>query len=226
MKRFHTSSLISVLLFSILAGILPSLAFAAPATVRVDYFHSGNADSEIFSLDRVVIEPLPWPGHPEKALDTVNRGYFMFRIEDPETGEVLYSRGYSSIFQEWQMTAEAREMNRTFQESVRFPKPDKPVLLRIQKRTAGQAFETVWTAEIDTDDMLVVRAHAPAPAPVLDLHVSGDPARKVDVVILGDGYTHTATTDDLSTYQEYLTTQYYIGLDDGEPVRISKNPKQ
>lgn len=213
MKRFHTSSLISVLLFSILAGILPLLAFAAPATVRVDYFHSGNADSEIFSLDRVVIEPLPWPGHPEKALDTVNRGYFMFRIEDPESGEVLYSRGYSSIFQEWQMTAEAREMNRTFQESVRFPKPDKPVLLRIQKRTAGQAFETVWTAAIDTDDMLVVRAHAPAPAPVLDLHVSGDPARKVDVVILGDGYTKEEAgkfaadaqrlTDVLFTYEPF-----------------------
>ena len=32
---------------------------AAPATMRVDYFHTGDAKHEVFSLDRVVIEPLP-----------------------------------------------------------------------------------------------------------------------------------------------------------------------
>ena len=32
------------------------LAFAAaPATMRMDYFHTGKADQEIFSVDRVVI---------------------------------------------------------------------------------------------------------------------------------------------------------------------------
>jgi hypothetical protein len=80
-------------------------------------------------------------------------------------------------------------MNRSFHESVRFPKPDKPVRLRIFKRNEAQGFDSIWTAEIDPDDMLVVRAHASAPAPVLKLHVSGAPSGKVDLVILGDGYT-------------------------------------
>jgi len=26
--------------------------------MRIDYFHSGNANQELFSLDRVVVEPL------------------------------------------------------------------------------------------------------------------------------------------------------------------------
>lgn len=162
---------------------------AAPQTVRVDYYHSGDADSEMFSLHQVVIEPLPWPGHPDKVIDSTRRGHFLFQVEDPASGQVLYSRGYSSIFQEWQHTGEAKRINRTFHESVRFPKPDKPVRLNILKRNAQQDFESIWTADIDTDDMLAIRAHAPAPAPVIDLHVSGDAARKVDVVILGDGYT-------------------------------------
>ena len=34
-----------------------------PATMRVDYFHSGNHEFEMFSLDQVVVEPLPWPGN-------------------------------------------------------------------------------------------------------------------------------------------------------------------
>ena len=186
MKPFLVKFLSSVLLLGV---SFTAFAQVASPTVRVDYYHSGNADMEMFSLHQVVIEPLPWPGNPDKALDTAQRGHFMFQVEDTESGDVLYSRGFSSIFQEWQSTGEARQMNRGFHESVRFPKPDKPVRLRILKRNEAQGFESIWTADIDTDDMLVVRANTPAPAGVLELHVSGAPSRKVDLVILGDGYT-------------------------------------
>jgi hypothetical protein len=161
----------------------------APPTVRVDYYHGGNAENGMFSLHQVVLEPLPWPGNPEKNIDTLRRGHYLFQVEDPETGSVLYSRGFSSIFQEWQTTPEAGQMNRTFHESVRFPKPEQPVRLSILARDENQAFVSLWTVDIDTDDMHVVRAHAPAPAEVLELHVSGPPSKKVDVVLLGDGYS-------------------------------------
>lgn len=44
------------------------------------------------------------------------------------------------------------------------------------------------------------------------------------VTFLGDDYIYTTTTQDLSQYQDYLTSQYYIGLRDGEAVTINKNP--
>jgi hypothetical protein len=176
-------------LFVLLVVSVTALAEGATPTVRVDYYHSGNADEEMFSLHQVVLEPLPWPGNPEKPIDNVQSGYFLFQVEDPESGTVLYSRGYSSIFQEWQSTGEAQMMNRSFHESVRFPKPDKPVRLRVLKRNEAQGFDSIWTADIDTHDMQVIRAHAPPPADVLELHISGAPAGKVDVVLLGDGYS-------------------------------------
>ena len=184
MKRAVFS--IAMALFAGLAA--PALA-GTPDTLRVDYYHGGDADSEMFSLHRVVREPLPWPGNPAKPIDTLGLGHFLFQVEDPESGEVLFSRGYSSIFQEWQHTGEAREMNRTFHESVRFPDPGQTVRLRVLKRNADQGFDSLWTADIDPADMLVVQAHAPAPAPVQDILVSGSPADKVDIAILGDGYT-------------------------------------
>jgi hypothetical protein len=49
-------------------------------------------------------------------------------------------------------------------------------------------------------------------------------AFKGQVIFLGDDYSYTTSTDDLSKYQDYLTVQYYIGLKDGEPVTVSKNP--
>ncbi|HSJ54138.1 MAG TPA: hypothetical protein VLC52_10385 [Anaerolineae bacterium] len=43
------------------------------------------------------------------------------------------------------------------------------------------------------------------------------------VTFQGDDHTYTATTGDLATYQDYLTGEYYIGLADGKPIRVSKN---
>ena len=42
---------------------------AAPQTIRVDYYHTGNAREQWFSLDRIVLEPLEWPGNPHHAID-------------------------------------------------------------------------------------------------------------------------------------------------------------
>ena len=93
----------------------------APATVRVDYQHSGNALSDHYALEQVVIEPLPWPGNLGRNIDTSERGQNKVEVVDAQTGDLLYSRGFSTIFGEWRTTEEAGKMNRGFQESVRFP---------------------------------------------------------------------------------------------------------
>ena len=43
-----------ILLIMLLSG-MPAAALAAPRTMRVDYYHTGNASEERFSLDRVVL---------------------------------------------------------------------------------------------------------------------------------------------------------------------------
>ncbi|HWR52772.1 MAG TPA: peptidase M64 N-terminal domain-containing protein, partial [Bryobacteraceae bacterium] len=50
----------------------------APATFRLDYFHTGNATQELFSVDRTVMEPLAWPGNPQKSIDDTNRGVYFY----------------------------------------------------------------------------------------------------------------------------------------------------
>ena len=81
---------------------------AAPRTFRVDYFHTGSGAQEIFSLDRLVIEPLPWPGNPARPIDDTDSGKYRFLVRDGATKALLYSRGFSSIFGEWEETAGAR----------------------------------------------------------------------------------------------------------------------
>jgi hypothetical protein len=162
---------------------------ALRGTIRLDYYHTGNAKEERFSVDRVVREPLPWPGNPAQPLDATNRGKYFFEVGDAATATVLYSRGFSSIYGEWETTAEAKEVNRTFSESLRFPAPDRPVRIAIKKRDARNVFREVWSTTVDPADKFVVPGAHPDAGPLIKLHESGDPAKKLDLLILGDGYT-------------------------------------
>jgi hypothetical protein len=167
---------------------MANAAFAAD-TMRVDYYHTGNEKEERFSLDRVLIEPLPWAGNPARPLDDTNLGKYFFEVIDAESGRTLYSRGFASIYGEWETTAEARSMNRTFSESLRFPAVARPARVVVKKRDAKNVFQDLWTFTVDPADKFVERgARVPAGA-LIALHESGDPARKLDLLILGDGYT-------------------------------------
>jgi len=166
------------------------LLAAAVLTMRVDYYHTGNATQERFSLDRIVVEPLPWPGDPSKTIDTSRRGRYFFEVIDEATKKVVYSRGFASMYGEWETTAEAKAMNRTFSESLRFPTVDKPARIVLKKRDAKNGFQDIWTTKVDPADKFIVRAGALASAgPLIKLHDRGDPATRLDLLVLGDGYT-------------------------------------
>lgn len=173
-----------------LAGLLMFVSSAfAGETMRVDYYHTGDASQEMFSLDRVVIEPLPWPGNPSQAIDTSNLGKYFFEVRDAKTKQLLYSRGFASIYGEWETIDEAKSRKRTFQESLRFPAPAAPVIVVLKKRDAKNAFVDIWTTTVDPADQFIDRSKPAAPAPLIAIQQSGEPQNKVDFLILGDGYT-------------------------------------
>jgi hypothetical protein len=174
----------------VFAGVvLTAHAAAAAQTMRVDFYHTGNASEERFSLDRVVLEPLPWPGNPARATDDTNRGKYFFEVVDSASGRTLFSRGFSSIYGEWETTAEAQKVDRTFSESLRFPAPASPVRVIVKERDAQNRFRDAWTVAVDPADKFVLRNTALDAGPLIRLHESGEPEAKLDFLILGDGYT-------------------------------------
>ena len=178
------------LIVSFVVLMLCSLStLAAPATMRIDYYHTGTAKEEVFSLDRIVIEPLPWAGNLSKSIDNTNLGKYFFEVRDQNTRQVLYSRGFASVYGEWETTDEAKTIRRSFSESLRFPAPDAPAEIVLKKRDPKNAWVDIWSIAIDPKDIYIDRSKPVAPAPVLAIQKNGDPATKVDFLILGDGYT-------------------------------------
>jgi len=157
--------------------------------MRLDYFHTGDAKQEVFSFDRVVIEPLPWPGDPAKGIDDTNLGKYFFEVRDQKTQRVLYSRGFASVYGEWETTDEAQKIKRSFSESLRFPAPEGPSEIILKKRDAKNGWVEIWKFGIDPKDIFIDRSKSRAPAPLIPIQKMGDPATKVDLLLLGDGYT-------------------------------------
>jgi hypothetical protein len=175
-----------LLVFCLLSSVCRA---AEPRTMRLDYYHTGNTTQELFAVDKVVIEPLPWPGNPQRPIDDTNLGRYLFEVVDPVTSKIQYSRGFDSIYGEWVTTAEARTASRTFHESLRFPAPEAPVKIVLKQRDAQNGWREAWTTTVDPKSIFVDRSTPPAPGELIEIEKNGEPATKLDLLILGDGYT-------------------------------------
>jgi hypothetical protein len=155
-------------------------------TMRVDYFHTGSKGQEIVALDRVVSDG-PWPGSRTHLVDTMNLGKYYFEVVDRETNQVLFSKGFASVYGEWETIGDPNAA--TFHESLRFPWPKKPVQIVLKKRDAQFAFQQVWSTLVDPNSRFVNPADAKPAGKVWPLFENGPASEKVDLLIIGEGYT-------------------------------------
>lgn len=186
------------LITALLLITMPAAAAAASAadsfssdfldrTMRVDYFHTGGRGTEIVALDRVLSDGA-WAGSTTHLIDDSGLGKYFYRVLDQETGRLLFSRGFASIYGEWETTSEARAQHRTFHESLRFPWPKRPVRVVLEKRD-GAGWTEIWRTDVDPASRFVNPTEPSRPGTVRRLIENGHPHEKVDLLIIGDGYT-------------------------------------
>src|ERR1035437_377208 len=68
-------------------------------TMRIDYYHIGDASSEIITLDKVY-QYGTWAGSLKNLIDNFNNGKYYFKIYDATSNNVIYSNGFDSYFGE------------------------------------------------------------------------------------------------------------------------------
>jgi IgA peptidase M64/peptidase M64-like protein len=159
-------------------------------TMRIDYFHgSGPGSPEAIALDRVVNDG-PWAGSRTQLVDTTDLGHYRFEVRGKASRTLLYSRGFSSVYGEWATTGEPKTVHRTFHESLRLPWPRQPVVVTVDKRQPDNSFAPVWSTEVDPASRFVNRAPLKQHAgEVWTVFENGPPAEKVDLLVIGEGYT-------------------------------------
>lgn len=157
-------------------------------TLRVGFQHAGTATQEHLGVDHQRVDP-GWPGSRTQLIDPTNYGKYRVELRDLATQALLYSRGFASIFGEWETTGEAQRVFKVFEESVRVPCPREAAQLRVEKRADDGTFRELTTLAIDPASRHVDRALPLRRGEIVSLFENGATAVKVDLLVVADGYS-------------------------------------
>jgi hypothetical protein len=185
-------------------------------SLRFDFLLGGNAGEVMVYPQQIKQEP-HWAGSVINLTDTFSYGTYRFRVFDTESEILLFSKGFSTLFQEWQTTTEAKKMNRTYYQAAIFPFPKKTVRLEIDARQWEGQFKTIYKTEIDPKDYFILK-ETPIPYETVIIQKNGNPRNMIDLVILAEGYTKGEMNkfiDDARRVTGYLF--------DEEPFKSAKN---
>ena len=174
-------------------------------TLRIDYYHTGNNVTDIYSIDELMQEPF-WGGSKVNLLDIFNYGKYKFLAYDAASNELIYSYTYNTLFSEWQTTNEAKLTFKSFSETVTMPFPKKAIRCEFYSRNKKGIFEKKFEYAIDPKNYFIVKQQRMV-YPKVDILNSGDPAVKVDIVIIPEGYTEAEMDKfikDANKFAEYL----------------------
>jgi hypothetical protein len=177
------------LVIAILAALTAKASFNdwfTDKTLRVDYIHSGDSKSENYAIDQVKTEPF-WGGSKTALIDNMGFGKYSYRVFDCGTNELIYSRGYCSLFGEWQSTEEARQTRRAFSESIIMPFPKKDVRVEFYSMNSLGKYEMRFQYKVAVNSIFINPEIAVYP--VYEACISGSSDKKVDIVIVPDGYS-------------------------------------
>lgn len=175
--------------------LIPLLAF--PQEIFNKYFKNGSLRFDFLlggDSSNVVVYPAQikaekyWGGPKDNLLDIFDYGSYRFSISDPESDSLLFSKGFCTIFQEWQTTPEAKTSLRAYYQAAIFPYPKNKVKLNIEARGRDGMFNPIYTTNIDPGNYFILD-ETPEKFKVKKILDNGKPEKKVDIAILAEGYT-------------------------------------
>ena len=208
MMRFFRVLLPAVLLafFSCDQSLLsPFDTYFENATLRIDYFHTGDANSEEVRLDKVY-KYNQWAGSKVNLIDGLDYGAYYHKLYNSESGELIYTKGFDSYFKEYQVSTPAIQGQvKQFHESAIVPFPNSKIIFALEKRDKSGNLSEVFRTEVDP-----AKAITPTIDPEIKIYTSldnGDPSVKADIAIIGEGYAveeEQKFEDDLKRFTGYF----------------------
>lgn len=196
-----------LLLASLITGVNAQVIYSdyfGKDVMRIDFSLAGNDKSETVFLQQIKKEP-EWGGPKINLLDTFNFGAFRYLIYDSLENKLIFSRGFCTLFQEWQATPEAEKLNRSFYETVVFPYPLKSVKFILEKRNKDNSFSKIFELYINPADIFIKNEIVKTETD--RINCKGAPEKSLDIVFLPDGYTSAEMgkfRGDVKRFAEFL----------------------
>jgi len=166
--------------------------------LRVDYVFSGDHESRMVALD--ALNELPqWAGRRHNLSHLLLQGNGQIKMTTVAAGKCIYIDAFSTLFQEWQSTNEAKMVRKSFENSFLLPYPKEKVQVEISLRDKKGNYTTAIKHIVDPADILI-KKHRDENIPKYTLvHQGGDIDKCVNVAILAEGFT----ASQMGKFKEY-----------------------
>jgi len=175
------------------------------SSLRFDFMLAGNnIKTEVYPVG--MREEPYWGGSLINLTDKFNYGNFKYEIFDLASGKLIYSKGFCTLFQEWQSTAEAKAINRSFYEVATFPYPKNKVRFVLSMRGRDGIFKTLYETAIDPASYFIYKDKA-VEVNVTKICGDTDPHKALDLAVIAEGYTKEEMEkfrSDVKKMSEYL----------------------
>ena len=157
-------------------------------TLRVDYLFTGNAEKQSICLDELSELPT-WAGRRHHLAELPLEGNGQIVMRDVESGKVIYTTSFSSLFQEWLETDEAKEVTKGFENTFLLPYPKQPVEVEVTLYSPRKKRLATYKHIVRPDDILIHKRGVSHVTPHRYMLQSGNEKDCIDVAILAEGYT-------------------------------------
>lgn len=160
----------------------------ADKTLRVDYIFNGNASGQAICLNGLSALPT-WAGRKHHLAELPLQGNGQIVMRNAASGKTIYTTSFSSLFQEWLETDEARNVTKGFENTFLLPYPLQPVEIEITLLDPRRNVRASMKHIVHPNDVLIEQKGNSHITPHKYLLHNDSPEKCIDVAILAEGYT-------------------------------------
>lgn len=186
-------------------------------TLRVDYIFTGNTQHQSICLDELSRLPF-WAGRRQHLRELPLEGNGQITMIDLKTRKCIYKTSFSSLFQEWLSTDEARETTKGFENSFLLPYPQQPAEVEITLFTSARKVMASLKHIVRPDDILIRERGVSHITPHKYVLKNGNEADCIDVAILAEGYTQNEMEQFYKDAEKTCESLFFY-----EPFKTMKN---
>lgn len=171
--------------------------FFADSTLRIDYVFAGDTAQQDIYVDELSRSP-HWYGKRYRLAELPLEGNGQITVSDNKSGEVLYRNSFSTLFQEWLTTAEAKKTRKSFENVFLVPFPKQKIDITIELFNYHRQTMAKMTHTVDPSDILIRHIGEEYVTPFVTLNRAADTTRCIHIAYVAEGYTDTQMDDYLN----------------------------
>lgn len=128
-----------------------------------------------------------WSGTRQHLIDPNRYGDILFEAYDSTTNQLIFTRSYSCLFNEYRATERAKTETGYFEECINMPFPKNTIRISItsfDRRKVGTVLHTSYYNPESTPTTPFVKEYK-----AMNLHIGGKSEHCMDILLIPDGYS-------------------------------------